>query len=152
MGVEGLRVCDCDRTGNLSAALFYLHTENVSRSLHLKREDFKISLESFRRLLALGIPMGLTVLHHGDRYHHRTGSSEYLWGDLHGGLFCSRKATEPDRNSIYGVWRNDCHVRGSEPGSGKDGSCKTGSALYPDHDPHMECCPHGGYVFLAANI
>ncbi len=55
--------------------------------LHLKKADFEISLTSFRYLLALGIPMGLTVFHHSHRNYHCAGSGKYLWICIYGRIF-----------------------------------------------------------------
>ena len=58
MGVEGCAYATVIAQG-ISALLCFIYILKRFPILHLKREDFKISLESFRRLLALGIPMGL---------------------------------------------------------------------------------------------
>ena len=58
MGVEGCAYATVIAQG-ISALLCFIYILKRFPILHLKREDFKISLESFGRLLALGIPMGL---------------------------------------------------------------------------------------------
>ncbi len=58
MGVEGCAYATVIAQG-ISALLCYIYILKRFPILHLKREDFKISLESFGRLLALGTPMGL---------------------------------------------------------------------------------------------
>ena len=58
MGVEGCAYATVIAQG-ISAVLCFIYILKRFPILHLKREDFKISLERFRRLLALGIPMGL---------------------------------------------------------------------------------------------
>ena len=58
MGVEGCAYATVIAQA-VSAVLCYLYIRKRFPILHLKREDFRISLHSFGRLLALGIPMGL---------------------------------------------------------------------------------------------
>ena len=58
MGVEGCAYATVIAQG-ISALLCFIYILKRFPILHLKREDFKISFESFGRLLALGIPMGL---------------------------------------------------------------------------------------------
>lgn len=58
MGVEGCAYATVIAQG-ISALLCFIYILKRFPILHLKREDFKVSFESFGRLLALGIPMGL---------------------------------------------------------------------------------------------
>lgn len=58
MGVEGCAYATVIAQG-ISAVLCFVYILKKFPILHLKREDFRISLQSFGRLLALGIPMGL---------------------------------------------------------------------------------------------
>nr|WP_294491990.1 MATE family efflux transporter [uncultured Mediterraneibacter sp.] len=58
MGVEGCAYATVIAQG-ISALLCFIYILKRYPILHLKREDFRISLRSFGRLLALGIPMGL---------------------------------------------------------------------------------------------
>ncbi len=58
MGVEGCAYATVIAQG-ISALLCFFYILKKYPILHLKREDFRISFQSFGRLLALGIPMGL---------------------------------------------------------------------------------------------
>ena len=58
MGVEGCAYATVIAQG-ISALLCFVYILKRFPILHLKREDFRVSFESFGRLLALGIPMGL---------------------------------------------------------------------------------------------
>ena len=58
MGVEGCGYATVIAQG-ISAACCLIYIVKRFPILHLKKEDFRISLDSFKRLLALGIPMGL---------------------------------------------------------------------------------------------
>ena len=58
MGVEGCAYATVIAQG-ISALLCFIYILKKFPILHLKREDFRVSLHSFGRLLALGIPMGL---------------------------------------------------------------------------------------------
>ena len=58
MGVEGCADATVIAQG-ISALLCFVYILKRFPILHLKREDFRVSFESFGRLLALGIPMGL---------------------------------------------------------------------------------------------
>lgn len=58
MGVEGCAYATVIAQG-ISALLCFVYIIKKFPILHLKKEDFRISFESFGRLLALGIPMGL---------------------------------------------------------------------------------------------
>ena len=58
MGVEGCAYATVIAQG-ISALLCYIYILKRFPILHLKKEDFRISFQSFGRLLALGIPMGL---------------------------------------------------------------------------------------------
>lgn len=58
MGVEGCAYATVIAQG-VSAFLCLIYLVKKYPILHLKREDFRISFQSFGRLLALGIPMGL---------------------------------------------------------------------------------------------
>lgn len=58
MGVVGCGYATVIAQG-ISAALCFLYIVKRFPILHLKKEDFRISPASMRRLLALGIPMGL---------------------------------------------------------------------------------------------
>lgn len=58
MGVEGCAYATVIAQG-ISALMCFLYIAKKYPILHLKKEDFKISLQSLGRLLALGIPMGL---------------------------------------------------------------------------------------------
>ena len=51
-------VCNCHCTGNLRSTLPDLYYKEVSDPA-FEKEDFKISLSAWGRLLALGIPMAL---------------------------------------------------------------------------------------------
>ena len=58
MGVEGCAYATVIAQG-ISAVLCFVYILKRFPILHLRREDFKISIRSLGRLLALGIPMGL---------------------------------------------------------------------------------------------
>ena len=58
MGVEGCAYATVIAQG-ISAICCFVYIVKKFPILHLKKEDFKISITSFRYLLALGIPMGL---------------------------------------------------------------------------------------------
>ena len=58
MGVEGCAYATVIAQG-ISALLCFVYILKRFPILHLKREDFRVSFESFGRLLARGIPMGL---------------------------------------------------------------------------------------------
>ena len=58
MGVEGCAYATVIAQG-ISALLCFIYILKRYPILHLKKEDFRISFQSFGRLLALGIPMGL---------------------------------------------------------------------------------------------
>lgn len=58
MGVEGCAYATVIAQG-ISALLCFFYILKRYPILHLKREDFKVSIHSLGRLLALGIPMGL---------------------------------------------------------------------------------------------
>lgn len=58
MGVEGCAYATVIAQG-ISALLCFVYILKRFPILHLKREDFRINIRSFGRLLALGIPMGL---------------------------------------------------------------------------------------------
>ncbi len=58
MGVEGCAYATVIAQG-VSAALCLVYTIKKFSILHLKKENFRISLQSMGRLLSLGIPMGL---------------------------------------------------------------------------------------------
>ena len=58
MGVEGCAYATVIAQG-ISALLCWIYIVKKYPILHLKKEDFHISMQSFGRLLALGIPMGL---------------------------------------------------------------------------------------------
>ncbi|HJD45899.1 MAG TPA: MATE family efflux transporter [Candidatus Mediterraneibacter norfolkensis] len=58
MGVEGCAYATVIAQG-ISALLCFIYILKKFPILHLKKADFRISLQSFGRLLALGIPMGL---------------------------------------------------------------------------------------------
>lgn len=58
MGVEGCGYATVIAQG-ISALLCLIYIIKKFPILHLKKEDFKISMSSFKHLLALGIPMGL---------------------------------------------------------------------------------------------
>lgn len=51
-------VCNCHCTGNLCGTLSDLYYKEISNPA-FEKEDFKISLSAWGRLLALGIPMAL---------------------------------------------------------------------------------------------
>ena len=58
MGVEGCAYATVIAQG-ISAICCFVYIVKKFPILHLKKEDFRISITSFRYLLALGIPMGL---------------------------------------------------------------------------------------------
>ena len=58
MGVEGCAYATVLAQG-ISAVCCIIYIVKKYPILHLKKENFAISLDSFRRLIALGIPMGL---------------------------------------------------------------------------------------------
>ena len=58
MGVEGCAYATVIAQG-ISAVCCIIYIVKKYPILHLKKENFAISLDSFRRLIALGIPMGL---------------------------------------------------------------------------------------------
>lgn len=58
MGVEGCGYATVIAQG-ISAVFCLIYIVKRFPILHLKKEDFRISMDSFKRLLALGIPMGL---------------------------------------------------------------------------------------------
>ena len=58
MGVEGCAYATVIAQG-ISALLCFIYILKKYPILHLKKDDFRISFQSFGRLLALGIPMGL---------------------------------------------------------------------------------------------
>ena len=58
MGVEGCGYATVIAQG-ISAVFCLVYIVKRFPILHLKKEDFQISMDSFKRLLALGIPMGL---------------------------------------------------------------------------------------------
>lgn len=58
MGVEGCAYATVIAQG-ISAMCCIIYIVKKYPILHLKKENFAISLDSFRRLIALGIPMGL---------------------------------------------------------------------------------------------
>lgn len=58
MGVEGCGYATVIAQG-ISAIFCLVYIVKRFPILHLKKEDFQVSMDSFKRLLALGIPMGL---------------------------------------------------------------------------------------------
>ena len=58
MGVDGCAYATVIAQG-ISALLCFIYIVKKYPILHLKKEDFRISFQSWRRLLALGIPMAL---------------------------------------------------------------------------------------------
>ena len=145
MGVEGCAYATVIAQG-ISALLCFVYILKRFPILHLKREDFRVSFESFGRLLALGIPMGLqfsitaigTIIVQG---------AVNIYGEIYmAGFSAAGKLQNLIATVFTAFGATIATYVGQNRGAGKDGPGKTGSTLHADHDPHMECCPYGAHV------
>lgn len=72
MGVTGCRLCNSDRAGNLSAAVFFVYQKEIFDSASEKR-GFPYFLEQYKKTSGAGNTDGPAVFHHRDWNDHCTG-------------------------------------------------------------------------------
>ena len=141
MGVEGCAYATVIAQA-VSAFLCFIYICKKFPILRLKKEDFRISLKSFGKLLGLGIPMALqfsitaigTIIVQG---------AINIYGEN-----CMAGFSEYIYDSIRRIWSNHRHIRRTKPRSWQNGTCKTRRTLYTVHDLGLEHRRHDCHVFL----
>lgn len=147
MGVEGCAYATVIAQA-ISAFCCFIYIVKKYPILHLRKEDFRYSWNSVKKLLGLGIPMALQFSITAIGTIIVPGSSQCLWGNLYGRIFRSRKAAEHSWNCFCGIRSNSGNLCGTEQGCRKNRPCKRSRTLHSVHDTGMECDSHDTDVFL----
>lgn len=146
MGVEGCAYATVIAQA-VSAFLCFIYICKKFPILRLKKEDFRISLKSFGKLLGLGIPMALqfsitaigTIIVQG---------AINIYGENCMAGFSAAGNAKYIYDSIRRIWSNHRHIRRTKPRSRQNGTCKTRCTLYTVHDLGVEHHRYDRHVFL----